>query len=60
MEKWMCLATIAVSGLLLVVFALDLAMKIPFGGLSAIVDILSMIAAGLVAYLGWDSFREQR
>ncbi len=60
MEKWMCLATIAVSGLLLVVFALDLAMKIPFGGLSAPVDILSIVAAALVGFLGWDSFREQR
>jgi hypothetical protein len=60
MEKWMCLTTIAVSALLLVVFALDLAMKIPFGGLSPIVDILSIVASLLVAYLGWESFREQR
>jgi hypothetical protein len=60
MEKWMCLATIAVSGLLLVVFALDLAMGIPFGKLSPLVDILSIVASALVAYLGWESFREQR
>jgi len=60
MEKWMCLVTIGVSGLLLLVFALDLALKIPFGGLSPIVDVLSIVAAGLIAYLGWDSFRELR
>jgi hypothetical protein len=60
MEKWMCLATIGVSGLLLLVFALDLALKFPFGGLSPLVDILSIIAGGLVAYLGWESFREVR
>lgn len=60
MEKWLCLATIAVSGLLILVFALDLALKFPFGGLSATVDILSIIAAALVGYLGWDSYRELR
>jgi hypothetical protein len=60
MEKWMCLATVAVSGLLLLVFALDLAIKIPFGGLSSLVDILSIVASALVAYLGWDCYREQR
>jgi len=60
MEKWMCLATIGVAGLLLLVFAADLALKIPFGGLSPVVDILSIFAAGLIAYLGWDSYRELR
>lgn len=58
MEKWLCLATIAVSGLLILVFALDLALRIPFGGLSAIVDILSIAAAGIVGYLGWNSYRD--
>jgi hypothetical protein len=60
MEKWMSLATTAVSGLLLLVFAMDLTMRIPFGGLSPMVDILSIVAAALVAYLGWESFREQK
>lgn len=60
MEKWMCLATIAVSGLVLIAFALDLAIKVPFGGLSTLVDGLSVAAAAMVAYLGWDSYRDQR
>lgn len=60
MEKWMCLATIGIAGLALIVFAADLAIKLPFGGLSAVVDIMSILAAGLVGYLGWESYREQR
>ena len=60
MEKWLCLGTIAVSGLLLVAFALDLFMKIPFGGLSTTVDILSALGAALILYLGWESYREHR
>lgn len=58
MEKWMSLATIGVAGLLLVAFALDLALRIPFGGLSPFVDILSVLAAAIVAYLGWESYRD--
>ena len=49
-----------VAGVALIVFAADLAIKFPFGGLSAIVDIMSIIAAALVGYLGWESYREQR
>jgi hypothetical protein len=60
MEKWMCLGSMGISGILLVVFALDLIMKIPFGGLSSTVDIIGIIAAALISYLGWESFREQR
>ena len=60
MEKLMCLATMAISGLVLLAFALDLALKIPFGGLSTSVDVLTVVGAGLVGYLGWESFREQR
>lgn len=60
MEKWMCLGTIAVSGILLAAFAMDLFLKIPFGGLSTVVDILSIVGAAIIAFLGWDSYREQR
>ena len=60
MEKWMCLGSMGISGILLVVFALDLIMKIPFGGLSSTVDIIGIVAAVLITYLGWESFREQR
>jgi hypothetical protein len=60
MEKWMCLGTMALSGLAVIAFALDLFLKIPFGGISPTVDILTIAGAGLTGFLGWDSYREQR
>jgi hypothetical protein len=60
MEKWLCLASMAIAGLVLVAFALDLVLKFPFGGLSFTVDIVSILSAGLVGYLGFESYREQR
>lgn len=60
MEKWMCLATMLLSAVVLVAFVLDLILKIPFGGLSLLVDVLGILAAAFTGYLGWESFREQR
>ena len=60
MEKWLCLTSMAIAGIVLIAFALDLVLKIPFGGLSFTVDIVAILAAGLVGYLGWESYREQR
>jgi hypothetical protein len=60
MEKWFCWGAIGISGLLLILFVLDLVIKIPFGGLSLMVDIVSAIACALVAYLGWDALRDLR
>ena len=61
MEKWLCWGATGISGGLLVLFVLDLVTSsIPFGGLSKVVDILGAIACGLVAYLGWDAFKDLR
>jgi hypothetical protein len=60
MEKWMCWGAIGVSGLLLVLFILDVAMQIPFGGLSRVVDIISAIACAIVLYLAWDALQDLR
>jgi hypothetical protein len=60
MEKWLCWGTMGLSGCLLILFILDLTIKIPFGGLSAAVDILAVIACAVVGYLGWDAFRDLR
>jgi hypothetical protein len=59
MEKWLCLGAMGISGVLLILFVLDLVTKsIPFGGLSTAVDILGAVACALVAFLGWDAFRD--
>jgi hypothetical protein len=60
MEKWMCWSAIGVSGLLLVLFILDVAMKIPFGGLSPVVDIVGAIASAIVLYLAYDALKDLR
>ncbi len=48
-----------VSGLTLLLFGLDLATGLPFGGVSMVVDIVFVVAAAVLGYLGWSTFREQ-
>jgi hypothetical protein len=60
MEKGLCLTSMALAGIVLVAFALDIAIGIPFGRLSTTIDVVAILAAGLIGYLGWESYREQR
>lgn len=60
MEKWLCWGAMGVSGGLLVVFVLDLIIRIPFGGLSPVVNILAAVACALVLFLSWDAFKDLR
>jgi hypothetical protein len=60
MEKGLCWASIGVSGLMLLLFLLDMVLGFPFGGMSKVVDIFSILAAGVVGYLAWDAMRDLR
>lgn len=60
MEKWLCWGSLGVSGILLALFILDIAIRIPFGRISMVVDILGAVACALVAYLSWDASRDLR
>jgi hypothetical protein len=60
MEKWLCWGSMGVAGLMLLLFVLDLAFTVPFGGISKAVDILSIVCSALVLYLGWDASRDLR
>jgi hypothetical protein len=60
MEKWLCWSSLGVSGLMLLLFGLDLVLKFPFNGISTAVDIIIVIAAGLLAYLSWNAARDLR
>jgi hypothetical protein len=60
MEKWVCWATMGLSGLMLALFVMDLVTRTPFGGLSKVVDILGAASAGLVCYLAWDASQDSR
>ncbi len=46
------------AGLLALLFLLDMVLGMPFGGVSFLVDILGLLAAGLVLYLAFDAFRD--
>lgn len=60
MEKWFCWSSMGVAGLLLLLFLLDLFTKIPFGGISTSVDVIMVLACGIVLYLAWDAFKDLR
>lgn len=60
MEKWFCWGSMGVAGLLLLLFLLDLFLSVPFGGISATVDILLILSCGVVLYLAYDAFRDLR
>jgi len=58
MEKWLCLGAMGVAGLLLLVFLLDLFLQVPFGRLSTIVDVCSVLASIIVLYIAWDAYKD--
>lgn len=60
MEKWMCWGSLGTAGLVLVLFLIDLFANMPFGGLSKTVDVLGILACGLVAYISWNALRDLR
>ncbi len=61
MEKWLCWGSIGVGGLLVVLFLLNLFIHIPFGmGIHPAVDVVNILAGGLLVYLGWNALRDLR
>jgi hypothetical protein len=60
MGKYLCWAALGISGLMLLLFLSDLIIKTPFGMIDWIVDILGVLASGLVGYLSWEAYRDQR
>jgi hypothetical protein len=62
MSKAMSIAGLVVAGLLVLIFGLDLipGLGIPFGGAQKMTDLGFLISAGILAYLGWNAFRDSR
>jgi hypothetical protein len=59
MGKAMSIAGMVTGGLVAVVFLLDLVIRFPFGGKGGLmVDIGFFICGAILAYLGWNAFRE--
>jgi hypothetical protein len=60
MEKWLCFGSMGVAGLLVLLFLLDLVAGIPFGQASIMVDIVGLLAAGVVLFLAYDALKDLR
>jgi hypothetical protein len=60
MEKWFCWSGMGVSGLVFLLFLLDLTIKFPFERISIAVDILVLLSSIILAYLSWNAFRDLR
>lgn len=59
MEKGLTYGALAVAALMLLVFLLDLIAGMPFGGGSFVtVDVLGVLAAGIVGYLAFSASRD--
>ena len=60
MGRAMSIAGMIVGGLLAVIFALDAFIGIPFGGREGMMlpDLGLAICGAILAYLGWNAFRE--
>jgi len=59
MEKGLCYGALGVSGLMLLIFLLDMFFSFPFGGSYFIaMDVFGVLASGIVGYLAYNTFRE--
>lgn len=59
MPKALTISGLVVSALLILVFGADLAIGVPLGGVSKLMDSLFVVAAAILGYMSWSSFREQ-
>lgn len=58
MPKALTISGMAVASLVLLVFLLDLALGIPFGRPSLVMDIGFLLSALILAYISWSTYRE--
>lgn len=58
LQKVLCGAALGISGLLALIFLLDLLLGIPFGRFSISTDIIVLIAAGLIIWQGVETWME--
>ena len=60
MPKALCIGGGVVAALLLLVFGLDLAIGLPFGGYSPVMNGAFIVCSAVLGYLSWATFREQQ
>ena len=59
MPRLMTIAGLVVSLLLTLVFAIDLAIRVPFDRTNALMDIGFLICALILGFLSWSTLRER-
>jgi hypothetical protein len=60
MSRVMCVIGIIVAILLVLLFGLDAFLKVPFAGVSIVMDVAMMIAGVVLGYVSWATLREQK
>ena len=59
MDKILCYGSLGIAILMLLVFLLDLVAKVPFGGGPfSTLDIMGILASGIVAYLAFNASKD--
>ena len=59
-SKNMIIGSWVVAGLVALIAILDLALAIPFNRESVVMDVLFLLGAGVIFYMGWDAFQDLR
>lgn len=60
MTKKMIFGAMGAAGLVALLAVLDLSLSFPYGGYSLAMDIMFLVAAAIVLFMGWDTYRENR
>ena len=58
MTKNVILGSMGVCGLVALASLVDLFTGVPFGGFSVVMDVMFIVGAVVISYLGWETFRE--
>ena len=59
MAKTLTVLGMVIAVLVLALFALDLAVKIPFERVSVAMDVVAVLCAGILGYLSYTTYKEQ-
>ena len=59
MPKALCMSGLVVAGLVIILFAADLAVGVPFKRASVMLDVSLLSSAALLGLISWFTLREQ-
>ena len=59
MPKALCLTGMVIAIVVLLLFLLDLILKVPFQRASPIMDVVFVLCAGALGFISWTTYREQ-